>query len=34
VASLLRQLLGAGLAEKLAAFVPGHMLYRMTRPAV
>ena len=34
VASLLRQLLGAGLAEKLAAFVPGRMLYRMTRPAV
>lgn len=33
-ASLLRQLLGAGLAEKLAAFVPGRMLYRMTRPAV
>ena len=32
VASLLRQLLGAGLAEKLAAFVPGRMLYRMTRP--
>ena len=34
VASLLRRLLGAGLAEKLAAFVPGRMLYRMTRPAV
>ena len=34
VASLLRRLLGAGLAEKLAVFVPGRMLYRMTRPAV
>ena len=34
VASLLRRLLGAGLAEKLATFVPGRMLYRMTRPAV
>jgi flavin-dependent dehydrogenase len=33
-ASLLRHLLGAGLAEKLAVFVPGPMLYRMTRPAV
>jgi hypothetical protein len=33
VASLLRRLLGAGLAEKLAAFVPGRILYRMTRPA-
>lgn len=33
-ASLLRRLLGAGLAEKLAALVPGRMLYRMTRPAV
>ena len=32
-ASLLRQLLGAGLAETLAAFVPGRLLYRLTRPA-
>ena len=34
VASVLRRALGAGLAESLARFVPGKVLYRMTRPAL
>ena len=34
VASLLRGLLGAGLAESLAALVPGRWLYRLTRPSL
>lgn len=33
VASTLRSLLGAGLAENLAQLVPGSWLYRLTRPA-
>jgi menaquinone-9 beta-reductase len=33
VASLLRGLLGAGLAESLAGLVPGRWLYRLTRPS-
>ena len=34
VASWLRRALGAGLAESLARFVPGPLLYRITRPAL
>lgn len=34
VASMLRRVLGAGMAEGLARWVPGPLLYRMTRPAI
>ena len=34
VASVLRGLLGAGMAESLAALVPGRWLYRLTRPSL
>jgi 2-polyprenyl-6-methoxyphenol hydroxylase-like FAD-dependent oxidoreductase len=34
VASLLRRVLGAGLAESLARWVPGRVLYRLTRPSI
>jgi len=34
VASMLRSALGAGLAEGLARWIPGPLLYRLTRPAV
>ena len=33
VASTLRGLLGAGLAESLASLIPGPWLYRLTRPS-
>jgi flavin-dependent dehydrogenase len=34
VASMLRGLLGAGLAESLASLIPGPWLYRLTRPSL
>lgn len=34
VASMVRSALGAGLAEGLARWIPGPMLYRLTRPAL
>lgn len=34
VASMIRSALGAGLAEGLARWIPGPMLYRLTRPAL
>jgi len=34
VASALRQMLGAGLSESVASWIPGSLLYRLTRPRV
>jgi len=34
VASVLRRVLGAGLAESLARWIPGQVLYRLTRPSL
>jgi flavin-dependent dehydrogenase len=34
VASVLRRVLGAGLAESLARWIPGRVLYRLTRPSL
>jgi menaquinone-9 beta-reductase len=34
IASVLRRVLGAGLAESLARFIPGRVLYRLTRPSL
>lgn len=34
VASMIRRALGAGVAESLARWIPGPLLYRLTRPAI
>ena len=34
VASMLRRALGAGIADNLARWIPGQLLYRLTRPAI